>query len=150
SPDSKWYLYLKNKQLKAYNLETGASSTIDAAKVPGKSYVNDDDDHAYEKPIWGLGGWTKDGKSVLLYDKYDVWQAPLDGSAATNLTAGVGRSQGIQFRVVRFGAGAGGGRGGRGGGRGGGAAAGEDDGVDLSQPITLSAYGDRSKKFGYW
>ena len=150
SPDSKWYLYLKNKQLRAFNLENGTSSQLDATKLAGKSYVNDDDDHAYEKPIWGLGGWTKDGKSVLLYDKYDVWQAPLDGSAATNLTGGVGRSQGIQFRVVRFTAGAGGGRGGRGGGRGGGAAAGADDGIDLSQPITLSAYGDRSKKFGYW
>jgi dipeptidyl aminopeptidase/acylaminoacyl peptidase len=150
SPDSKWYLYLKSKQLRAFNLENGSSVQLDATKVPGKSFVNDDDDHAYEKPIWGLGGWTKDGKSVLLYDKYDVWQAPLDGSAATNLTNGVGRAQGIQFRIVRLGGAGGGGRGGRGGGRGGGAAAGEDDGVDLSQPITLSAYGDRSKKYGYW
>ena len=145
SPDSKWYLYLKNRQLRAFNFATNTATTLDAANVPGKSYVNDDDDHAYEKPIWGLAGWTKDGKSVLLYDKYDVWQTPLDGGAAKNLTQGVGRAQGIQFRVVRFGAG-----GGRGAGRGGGAAAADTEGVDLSQPVTLSAYGDRSKKFGYW
>ena len=56
-------------------------------------------------------------------------------------------SQQIQFRVTRFGAG-GGGRGGRGGG--GGAAAADSDGVDLSMPVTLSAYGDRTKKSGYW
>ena len=150
SPDSRWYLYLKNRQVRAFNLENGTSVTLDATHIPTKSYVNDDDDHAYEKPIWGVAGWTKDGTSVLLYDKYDVWQAPLDGSAATNLTQGVGRAQGIQFRVVRFGAGAGGGRGGRGGGRGGAGAASEDDGVDLTQPVALSAYGDRTKKFGYW
>ncbi len=149
SPDSKWYLYLKNKQVRAYNLADGTSSTLDATGVSGQSFVNDDDDHAYEKPIWGVGGWTRDGKSVLLYDKYDVWRVPLDGSKASNLTGGVGRTQGIQFRVVRFNGG--GGRGGRGGGGGrGGAAAADSDGVDLSQPVTLSAYGDRTKKFGYW
>ena len=113
SPDSKWFLYLKNKQVRAFNLETGNSVLMDAASVPGKSYVNEDDDHAYEKPIWGLGGWSKDGKSVLLYDKFDVWQAPLDGGKAVNLTNGVGSAQQIQFRVVRF-TPAGGGRGGRG------------------------------------
>jgi len=147
SPDSKWFLYLKNKQTLAYNLETGKSVTLDASTIPGKTYVNDDDDHAYEKPIWGVGGWTRDGKAVLLYDKFDVWQVPLDGGKPSNLTQGVGRAQQIQFRVTRFGAG-GGGRGGRGGG--GGGAAADSDGVDLSLPVTLSAYGDRTKKSGYW
>ena len=143
SPDSKWFLYLKNKQAIAFNLESGKAVTLDASTIPGKSYVNEDDDHAYEKPLWGVGGWTKDGKSVLLYDKFDVWQAPLDGGKPVNLTKGMGRSQAIQFRVVQFGA-AGGGRGGRGG------AAADSNGVDLSQPVTLSAYGDRTKKTGYW
>ncbi len=139
SPDSRWFLHLKNKQVRAYNLQTGTSVLLDASSVPGKSYVNDDDDHAYEKPIWGLGGWSKDGKSVLLYDKFDVWQVPLDGGRATNLTQGVGRAQAVQFRVVRWSAPA--------GGRGGAA---EEEGIDLGQPLTLSAYGDRTKKSGFW
>ncbi len=146
SPDSKWFLYLKNKHVRAFNLETGKVLELDAS-TPGKSFVNEDDDHAYEKPIWGVGGWAKDGRSVLLYDKFDVWQLPLDGGKAVNLTQGVGQAQEIQFRVVRFGAGGGGGRGGRGGGA---FAAEEDEGVDLSKPVTLSAYGDRTKKSGYW
>jgi len=145
SPDSRWFLYLRNKQVRAFNLESAMSVVLDASPVPGKSYVNEDDDHAYEKPLWGSGGWSKDGKSVLLYDKFDVWQVPLDGSRASNLTRGVGRAQSLQFRVVRLDAPA--------GGRGGGAAAGasaDDDGIDLSKPLTLSAYGDRTKKSGYW
>ena len=148
SPDSKWYLYLKAKQLRAVNLETGTAATLDASGLPLKSFVNEEDDHAYELPIWGVGGWTRDGKAVLLYDKYDVWSAPLDGTKATNITQGVGRAQQIQFRITRFG---GGGGGGRGGGRGGGGGAASDsDGVDMTQPITLSAYGDRTKKSGFW
>ena len=149
SPDSRWFLYLKNKQVHAFDLDRGTSVTLDASGVPTKSYVNEDDDHAYELPIWGVGGWTKDGKSVLLYDKFDVWQVPLDGGKAIDLTQGLGRSQGIEFRVVRFNAG--GGRGGRGGGGfGGGGLAADTDRVDLGAPVTLSAYGDRTKKFGYW
>ena len=150
SPDAKWFLYLKNKQVRAFNLETSNAMVLDATQIAGKSFVNDDDDHAYEKPIWGVGGWSKDGTFVLLYDKFDVWQVPLDGGKATNLTAGVGRAQDIQFRVVRFDAPNGGGRGGRGGGGGGAGPDSDDDGIDLAKPITLSAYGDRTKKSGYW
>jgi dipeptidyl aminopeptidase/acylaminoacyl peptidase len=78
---------------------------------------------------------------VLLYDKYDVWQVPLDGGKATALTQGLGRREQVQFRVTRFG----------GGGRGG-AAGGDPDslGLDVTKPVTLSAYGVRSKKSGFW
>ena len=148
SPDSKWFLYLKDKRVRAFNLTNGNVVQVDAA-TPGKSFVNEDDDHAYEKPLWGVAGWSSDGRSVLLYDKFDVWQLPLDGGKAMNLTQGVGKAQEIRFRVTQFGA-AGGGRGGGGGGRGGGAAAEEDDGIDLSKPVILSATGDRTKKSGYW
>ncbi|MGH7669611.1 MAG: S9 family peptidase, partial [Gemmatimonadaceae bacterium] len=151
SPDSKWFLYLQNRQMHAFNLDNGTAVALDAVLVPGKSYVNEDDDHAYETPIWGVGGWTSDGKAVLLYDKYDVWRVPLDGGKETNLTAGLGRAQKIEFRVVGIRTGAGrGGRGGAGGGFGSGGLGPDTNTVDLSRPVMLSAYGDRTKKFGYW
>src|SRR6185295_16726658 len=73
------------------------------------------------------------------------------GGKAVNLTGGVGDAQQIVFRLVRLDRAGGGGRGGRGGGGGafGGAAA-DDDGVDLSKPLTLSAYGQWTKKSGYY
>ena len=49
-----------------------------------------DDDHPYERPVYGVAGWSKDGKSVLLNHRYDIWQLPLDGSRAINLTQGMG------------------------------------------------------------
>lgn len=146
SPDSRWFLYVKDKHVKAFDLENAKAVDIDAI-AGGRSFIDSDDDHPYEKPIWGVGGWVKGGNAVLLYDKFDIWQIPLTGGSAVNLTNGIGKAQNIQFRVVRFGAG--GGRGGR-GGRGGGAAGGDDEGVDLSKPLTLSAYGDLTKKSGYW
>ncbi|HEX8724425.1 MAG TPA: prolyl oligopeptidase family serine peptidase [Gemmatimonadaceae bacterium] len=148
SPDSKWFLYLQNGHIYAYDAASRKSVPVDG----GMSFVNTDDDHAYERPIWGLAGWSSDGRYVLVYDKYDVWRLSLDGTGRpVNLTQGAGRAQQVQFRVVRLDLPGGGGRGGR-GGRGGFTppARVEDHGIDLSRPITLSAYGEWTKKSGYW
>jgi dienelactone hydrolase len=141
SSDSKWFLYLENQHVMAYSLDTGKTVRVDAG---GASFINTDSDLAAEKPIWGVAGWSKDGKSVLLYDKYDVWSQPLDGGRGSDLTGGAGAAQQVQLRLARL---EGGGRGGRGGGGGPGAG---DEGVDLAQPQTLTAYGEWTKKSGYW
>jgi dienelactone hydrolase len=147
SPDSKWFLYLKDKHVMAYNLESGKAVAVDA--TVGKSFVDADDDHPYEKPTYGLAGWSSDGKSVLLNHKYDVYALPLDGGKAVNLTAGAGDAREIEFRLVNLAAGGrGGGRGGGGGfGAGGG---GEENGIDLSKPQLARAYGQWTKKTGYF
>jgi acetyl esterase/lipase len=147
SPDGKWFLYLKDGHVMAHNLETGKAVNIDAAT--GKSFVNADNDLAAEKPIWGVAGWTRDGKSVLLYDKFDVWSLPLDGSKGINITGGAGAAQQVVLRIATGLSGTGPAGGGRGaGGRGGGGGA--DSAIDLSQPQTMTAYGEWTKKSGYW
>ncbi len=148
SPDSKWFLYLRDKHLEATNLET--MKTVDLDNGEKLSWVDTDDDHPYEKPVYGIAGWSKDGKSVLVYGKFDVWQLALDGSKATNLTQNVGDAQQIEFRVVRLDRV--GGRGGRGGGGafGVGGANDDDEGIDLTKPLLLSAYGEWTKKTGYY
>lgn len=142
SPDSRWFLYLKDKKTWAYNLATGVKVSIDA--IAGRSFVDMGDDHPYEKPTYGTAGWSRDGRSVLLYDNFDIWQVPLEGGKAVNLTGGMGAKEQIRFRLVRFDRAGGGGRGGAGG------SATEDQGIDLTQPLTLSAYGEWTKKSGYY
>jgi dipeptidyl aminopeptidase/acylaminoacyl peptidase len=142
SPDGKWFLYLKDKHVHAFNLDNARDAIIDA-KV-GKSFVDEEDDRPAEKPVYGVAGWTKDGTSVLLYHRYDIWQLPLEGGAAVNLTRGKGDADEVRFRLVRLDAGARGGRGGRGGG------GGDGEAIDLSKPQLLSAYGEWTKKSGYW
>jgi len=147
SPDSRWFLYQKDGHIYAYDARAGKSTQVDG----GMSFLNSDDHHAYETPIWGLGGWSKDGRSVLVYDKYDVWRLSLDGTTKpVDLTKGVGAKQQIQFRVVRLDLPGGGGRGRFRGRFGGGGPRVEDHGIDLTKPLTLSAYGEWTKKSGYW
>jgi dipeptidyl aminopeptidase/acylaminoacyl peptidase len=136
SPDGRWFLYLKDRRVYAYDLDAARAKPIDG----GRSFVNEQDDHAAEKPSYGVAGWSKDGKSVLLNHRYDLWQLSLDGGRPVNVTAGVGDREQIRFRLVRFG----------GGGFGFGGGGSDDEGIDLSKPLTLSAYGEWTKKTGYW
>ena len=51
---------------------------------------------------YGIAGWTKDDRDVLIYDRYDIWQVSPDGSGAKNLTDGVGREKNSTLRYVRL------------------------------------------------
>jgi hypothetical protein len=147
SPDGRWFLYLKDGEVVAHDLRAGAS--VNLSDVAGVSFVDAEDDHPYERPIYGVAGWSRDGKSVLLNHRYDVIQVPLQGGKAVNLTRGAGDSAQIRFRVVRLDRPARAGGGGGGGG-GFGAGAADDEGIDLSKPLVLSAYGEWTKRSGYW
>ena len=47
---------------------------------------------------FGVAGWTKEGKSILLYDEYDVWRADFSGTPPERLTRG--REHKIRFRIA--------------------------------------------------
>ena len=150
SPSSRYFLYWKDKQVWSYDLAANKHVNI-TAKAP-VSFVNAEDDHFGDKPAYGVTGYTKDEKYVILDHRYDLWLVSLDGSEAPrNLTSGAGTAKEMRLRYVAFdqeqaaGPAAGGGGGGR-GGRGGGG----DATIDLSKPMFLSAYGDRTKKSGYY
>lgn len=147
SPDGRWFLYLKDGHVVARDLVAGRST--DLTELSGVDFVDAEDDHPYERPVYGVAGWSSDGKSVLLHHRFDVWQLPLAGGRAVNLTRGVGDSAQIRFRVVRLDRPAQGGGGG-GGGAGSGQARGDDEGIDMSKPLVLAAYGEWTKQSGYW
>jgi dipeptidyl aminopeptidase/acylaminoacyl peptidase len=128
SPDSRHFLYWKDAQVWVYDLETGESRNLtENAPV---SFVNEEFDRNGEKPPHGLAGWTKDGKGVILYGKYDLWLQPLSGDAATVLTGKTGAQNEIRLRYIRLDP--------------------EEKFIDTSQPILLSAYGQWTKKSGFF
>ena len=61
SPDGKWALYLKGGRVYSYEMTTGKKTMIDG----GRSFVNVEDDHDYERPVYGVAGFTTDGKALL-------------------------------------------------------------------------------------
>ena len=149
STDGHFFLYWKDSKYQAYDLDAGTSKALGGPTPP--ALTNAEYDHPGVKPAYGIAGYSSDGKAVIVDGKYDLWSLPLDGSAAKNLTNGAGTQGEIRFRYVRTepaeAAGPGGPGGGPGGGRGG--RAGRET-IDLAKPITLSAYGEWTKKAGFY
>ncbi|GAG16521.1 unnamed protein product, partial [marine sediment metagenome] len=127
-PSGQYFLYFKDGHFWVYDMDKKKHSNIsESAPV---SFVNVDMDIPTDERPWGIAGWTKDGKSLVVYHKYDVWMLKLDGSQADNLTNGRGGEQEIRFRYVRLDP--------------------DERFLDVSQPVLLSAYGEWTKKAGYF
>jgi hypothetical protein len=148
SPDAKFVVYYNKKNWYSYNVATGKTVSLTAAK-PTVDFYNETDDHPSEPPAWGLAGWTRDDASVLLYDRYDIWQFDPNGvKAPVDVTDGFGRKNNIQFRIAESG-----GRGGRGGGggRGGAGRAGGDDGIlEANEVLDLHAVNQETMASGFY
>jgi len=138
SPDGRNYLYWKDNRFQAYDLDAGTSRTLGNG-TPG--FINSEFDYPGPRPSYGIAGYTPDGRSVIVQQRYDLVLIPLDGSSGTrNLTLGNGAKREVRFRPVRtepidssaprrV-------RSGR--------------AIDVTKPITLSAYGDYTKKSGFY
>ena len=74
---------------------------------------------------YGVAGWSKGDASVLLYDRYDIWQFDPEGkSAPRNLTQN-GRAQRLSYRLQRLDE--------------------EERAVDMDTPQLLLAFDERTK-----
>ena len=137
SPDGRHFLYWKNAMWQVAELATGATRTIGAG---APSFVNTEFDYPGPKPPYGIASYTADGSGVIVPSRFDLWLLPLDGSAARNLTNGVGTREQIVFRPVRFEPIDSSAR----------RAARVAREIDLAKPLTLSAYGEWTKKAGFY
>ena len=98
SGDGKYAVIFDGKDWNTIAVPSGKTTNL-TAKLPVKFWTEDYDSPS-TPPAYGLAGWTRDDKYVLLYDHYDVWQVAPDGSSAVNLTQGMGRAQHLEFRYV--------------------------------------------------
>ena len=138
SPDGANYLYWKDNKFQAYGLDAGASRTLGSGATA--NFVDMEYDHPGPKPSYGIAGYTSDGQNVIVQQRYDLWLIPLNGmSPARSITNGAGNKEEVRYRYVRT-----------------------DPvdplaprspatwGIDLAKPVTLSAYGEYTKKSGFY
>lgn len=79
---------------------------------------------------YGLAGWTENDQSVLIYDRFDIWEIKPDGTGARMITAGEGRKNQIVFRYQSLDP--------------------EEKFIPLRKPILLSAFDEKTKATGYY
>jgi hypothetical protein len=112
--------------LYAFDRETTTNITANS----DVNFTNMEFDRPVEKPTYGIGGWSSDGEWVMLNHKYDIYAFSLNSNEVLNLTQGVGKEEEIRFRLTQLDP--------------------EAERYDVAQPLLLSAYGEWTKKSGYY
>jgi uncharacterized membrane protein YgcG len=138
TPHGRHFLYWKDQKYQAYDLEAGASRTLGGGAAV--NFTNTEFDRPGPKPAYGIAGHASDGTALVVNHRYDLWLLPLDGTAPKNLTGGAGAKAEMRLRIVRtepvdetvH------------------RAEGPRGTIDLSKPLTLSAYGEYTKKAGFY
>jgi dipeptidyl aminopeptidase/acylaminoacyl peptidase len=126
SPGGRYVLYIKNDQYWTVDLASGRQTNVTAGIAT--SFVDrESDDTSPSKPPFGVAGWSRDDRTVLLYDKLDIWEIRPDGSGATRLTSGATGE--IRHRYVRLDP--------------------DEEWIDRDQPMLVSQFGMKSKQSGY-
>jgi dipeptidyl aminopeptidase/acylaminoacyl peptidase len=129
SPDGESFLYYEDGHFFVHDMATGQAKNITLA-VP-TSFVNTEDDHNVVKPPTTSMGWAKGSQAVLISDNWDIWQVPVGGGQAVNLTVN-GRKDQIRYqrRLALE------------------PPEDRDEGIDLSKPHYFAVYGEWTKKNG--
>jgi dipeptidyl aminopeptidase/acylaminoacyl peptidase len=130
APDGKHAVAFNDKQWWSLDLPDGKTTNL-TAQI-GVAFHNEDNDSPEEPNAYGMGGWTKDSKWALVYDRYDVWAVSPDGQAPRKLTEG--RKSELQFRVVRLEA----------------DSDEEERGIDPAKPLLLRAENIETRETGFY
>ena len=101
SPGGSYLLYFDEDDDNWYTVRVGDGLKTNITKGLGVKFQSETDDRPEHPTPYGQAGWTEHDKSILLYDRYDIWEVHPDASAPRMLTAGLGRKQQITFRYRR-------------------------------------------------
>ena len=94
-----YVLYYDKKAATWYTYAIATGKITPLNKDLKVKFFEEDNDVPNDPPAYGLATWTADDKSVLIYDRYDIWAFSPDGkSPAKNITNNYGRDNNLTFR----------------------------------------------------
>lgn len=126
SPGGRYLIYLQDDHY--WTVNTATRAVVNITKSVQTSFVDRESDVTVkQKPAFGIAGWTKNDESVIVYDKFDLWQIAPDGSRAKRLTDGAAEQ--VRHRYLRLSP--------------------DEEWIDADKPAYLSLFGVWSKKSGY-
>lgn len=112
----------------SYRLSDGKKFNL-TSKL-GVKFYREEWDTPNEPPAYGLAGWTENDSSVLIYDRYDIWEIRPDGSAARNLTRKLGRENNLVLRYQKLDP--------------------EEKAISFKKPLILQAFNEKTKSTGFY
>lgn len=103
SPLGKFMVYFNREDSNWYAYNVAKKSTIQLNKGLQVKFTNEEFDMPDYPNAYGLEGFTDKDFSVIIKDRYDLWEFYLDGKTAPkNITNGFGRKNKISFDTYQL------------------------------------------------
>jgi dienelactone hydrolase len=130
SPNGTHLLWFSAEDSQWYSVRVSDGKRTSLTSKLGVRFDDESNDTPEPARAYGSAGWTSGDRSVLLYDKYDIWEVRPDGTNARLVTGGAGRKAQIVFRYVRTDP--------------------EEKSIPTDKPLLVSALNDITKATGYY
>jgi hypothetical protein len=102
SPDAKYVIFYHDMEWYTYNIATGKEAAI-TSPYPSVHWEQETFSTPDDPSAWGIAGWTKGDRSVLINDRFDIWELdPAGVRPAVVLTDSLGRRENITFRIMQL------------------------------------------------
>lgn len=99
SPDEKYVVYYREADSNYCVINLKNQETTTLTKDFPTMLVDEENDLPMDPGPYGLAGWSKNGKHLYIYDRYDIWQLDPSGKdKPLNLTNG--RVEKIRYRFI--------------------------------------------------
>jgi dipeptidyl aminopeptidase/acylaminoacyl peptidase len=103
SPSGNYIVYFDRKTSNWYSYQVQSGKKTHLNQGLQVKFAEEDNDVPDDAADYGIAGWTEDDKTVLIYDRYDIWAFSPDGKAeAKNVTNNYGRENGITLRYQQL------------------------------------------------
>ncbi len=130
SPAGRYLLYFDESEADWFTYRISDGVKVNLTSKLNLNFWREDHDSPSLPPAYGSAGWTAKDASVLLYDKYDIWEIKPDGTSPRMLTAGDGRKNQIVYRYRSLDP--------------------EERAIPTDKPILLSANDDKTESSGFY
>ena len=128
SPGGKYVAFYEYPHWHLYSVEEGTIINLtDELEHP---FYNELHDRIEPAPSYGVAGWTEDDESLLIYDRFDIWQFDTNGGHPQKITGGYGRENDIQLRIEDLDP--------------------ETEYFSGGETLFLSAFNERNKQYGFY
>ena len=130
SPGGKYLLYFDENEADWFSYRISDNAKVNLTAKLNINFWREDHDTPNLPPAYGAAGWTKGDASVVLYDKYDIWEIKPDGSGARMITGGQGRKTQTVFRYRSLDP--------------------DERAIPTDKPLLLSANDDKTESSGFY
>ena len=103
SPNGKYVIYFDQTKSNWYTYAIATGKVTHLNNGMAVKLVDEENDVPDDPSAYGIAAWTEEDKTVLIYDKYDIWEFSPEGkNAPKNMTNGFGRQNSLTFRYQKL------------------------------------------------